>query len=226
MNDKKQQVMNDKRQQAAEQLIELGHYLLDHQLAWGNSGNMSLRLDESTMMITATGTYMGNLQEDDFAIVNISTGQWLGERKPSKEIPMHAAIYKRRADANVVIHSSPFWSTLLATSNMKLQSELFVESMYYTENAATVEYCHPGSSELGQAVYEACESSEIIFLKNHGVMVYDDNVKEARMRLETLEMTSRMLVTASSAGILLTKLDALVVQDFLENSGYKPRKKR
>ncbi|WP_126427822.1 class II aldolase/adducin family protein [Brevibacillus marinus] len=206
-------------------LVDVGKYLMNRELAWGNSGNLSARIDEHRMLITASGSYMGSLTAEDLVVVEIQTGNWSGARKPSKEIPMHAAIYKKRPDVNVVLHASPFWSTLVACSGFPLRSELFIESMYYLEKIAYVDYHHPGSQALGTAVEEKAEQANIMFLKNHGVLVYDESFQEARMRLETLEMVCRMMIAARSANIELHFLDEQIVQDFLLNSGYKPVKK-
>lgn len=206
-------------------LIEIGKYVMDKNLAWGNSGNMSARVDHDSMVMTASGTYMGELTEEDIVKVNIATGHWEGEKKPSKEIPMHKAIYTVRDEANVVLHSSPFWSTLLACSDVPLYSNLFIESMYYLKDIEYVDYFHPGSDQLGEAVGEKAQKSNVIILKNHGVIVFDDSFKEAKMRLETLELTCKMIITAMSAKVNFDSLNQETVTDFLQNSGYKPKAK-
>jgi len=206
-------------------LIELGQYLMSHSLAWGNSGNLSVRVDTENFLITATGTDLGKLMYDDFVNVEIASGRWQGKVKPSKEVPMHTAIYSERSDAGAIIHASPFWSTLFACADAKVVSELFVESMYYLEKIAYVEYFHPGSNELGEAVRAKAREANIIILANHGVIVYDSDIREARMRLETLETTCRMIVTANAAELPLKRLSPSLVMDFLHNSGYKLKKK-
>lgn len=203
------------------QLVRTGKYLLDHALAWGNSGNMSARYDEEQMIMTASGTKIGELSIDDFATVTIDSGKWTGDKKPSKEIPMHRAIYMNRPDAQVILHASPFWSTMLACSDKLIESKLFVESMYYLKDIQAVEYFHPGSAELGEGVGKAAVKANVIILKNHGVIVFDDSIEEAKMRIETLEFTSKMLVMSEASNIPLKLLGEGRVKDFLENSGYK-----
>lgn len=85
---------------------------------------------------------------------------------------------------------------------------------------------HPGSEALGDAVYARAGDADVLILKNHGVLVFDESVKEALMRLETLEMTCRMLVTAKSANIRLHALPTETAAEFLNYVGYKPRKIR
>ncbi|MFB5675094.1 class II aldolase/adducin family protein [Paenibacillus terreus] len=206
-----------------QEIINVGQYMMTYGLAWGNSGNISKRIDDDTMLITGSGTYMGHLDETDLVKVTISSG-WYdgGGKRPSKEIPMHAAIYKARPDAGFVIHSSPFWTTLAACSDLQIESKLFIESMYYAERIAYVDYYHPGSRELGAAVGENAKEANVIILKNHGLIVFDTSMQEARMCLETIEMTCKMAAITKMTGLNPAVLGSDTARDFLDHSGYKP----
>lgn len=208
-----------------QQLIEAGKYLKSNRLTWGTSGNLSARIGYDRMLITASGTRLADLQEDDFVDFNLLSGTYEGKRKASKETPFHTGIYRERKDAQVVIHTSPFYTTLFACSNEKIISELFIESMYYLENIAYVDYYHPGTQELGDAIAKKALNANIIVMRNHGVVVFDDSVSEALTRLETLEMACRMILKAKESGISLNVIPEMVVRSFLEESKYKPRKK-
>lgn len=208
-----------------EVLIDTGENLVDNQLAWGTSGNLSLGINDVLMLITGSGTKLSNLKHDDFVLFDVSTGEKKGERKASKETPMHSGIYKNRKDAKAILHSSPFYTTLFSCSDeISVISELFIETMYYLENVTYINYYHPGSHKLGDAVAEQTLNANIIMMKNHGVIVFDDSISEAMMRLETLEMACHMILEAKKAGVQLARIPDKVVEDFLENSLYKPRK--
>ncbi|HEX5810368.1 MAG TPA: class II aldolase/adducin family protein [Anaerolineales bacterium] len=200
-----------------------GRYMLDHDLAWGNAGNLSARLGPDRYLITASGTRLGELTEDDFAECWFD-GSVSGNRKPSKETPMHRAIYERRPEVGAVLHASPFYSTLVACADIQIPADLFIEDMYYLERVEHVGYFHAGSPELGEAVREKAQQANILFLDNHGVLVYDTSIQEALMGMQTLEMVCRMMITARSAGLELRSLPALTVSDFLERSGYRSRR--
>ncbi|HEX6289608.1 MAG TPA: class II aldolase/adducin family protein [Herpetosiphonaceae bacterium] len=207
------------------QLQEAGRYLVAHELAWGNAGNLSARTEPDRYLITASGTRLGELSRDDLVACSIAEPAPRSDGpRPSKERPMHEAIYAARPEINAVLHASPFYSTLIACSEVSLPSSWFVESMYYLERVARVRYCHPGSAELGAAVREQAHAANILLLNNHGVLVYDTSIREALMGLHTLEMTCRMWLTAQSAGVALRPLDPAVVEDFLLRAGYKPRR--
>ena len=66
--------------------------------------------------------------------------------------------------------------------------------------------------------------ANILMLENHGVLVYDPSLGEAMMGLQTLEMVCRMAITARGAGVELRSLPPSTVTDFLNNSGYRPRR--
>lgn len=209
--------------EARRELQSAGRYMLANDLAWGNAGNISARLGTDLYLITASGTRLGELQDYDFVECSFS-GPVPGGRKPSKETPMHRAIYEQRPEIGAILHASPFYSTLVACTDTQLPTDLFVEAMYYLERVERVGYCHPGSPELGEAVRSKARQANILLLDNHGVLVYDTSIQEALMGLQTLEMVCRMAISARSAGLELGPLPASKVKDFLENSGYRPRR--
>jgi 3-dehydro-4-phosphotetronate decarboxylase len=198
-------------------------YMLDNNLAWGNAGNISARLGADRYLITASGTRLGELKDDDFVECSFD-GPLPGARKPSKETPMHGAIYGQRPEIGAVLHASPFYSTLVACADIRLPADLFVENMYYLERVEHVGYFHPGSTALGEAVGAKARQANILFLDNHGILVYDTSIQEALNGLHTLEMVCRMVITARRAGLDLRSLPVSTVADFLENSGYRPRR--
>lgn len=213
-----------KKSEISKQLQAAGRYMMDNQLAWGNAGNISARTADDRFLVTSSGTYLGELDKDDFVECTFGGGRDPENRKASKEVPMHQAVYEKRSEIQAVLHASPFYSTMVACSNLAIPSEWFVEAMYYLERTERVPYHHPGSDALGKAVAEKAAKANILLLENHGVLVFDTSVKEARMALQTLEYTCRMMVQAMSAGINLRPLPGSTVHDFLDHAGYKPRR--
>lgn len=206
------------------ELQSTGKFMMEADLSWGNAGNISARIDEETYLITGSGTFLGELGKQDFAICKIGSpgGSLEEDIKPSKETPMHEAIYVNRPDIGAVLHASPFYSTLVASTKDSFSANWIVETMYYLEKIERVPYYHPGSQELGAGVFEKSKLANVLLLENHGVLVYDTNLKEARMALQTLEFACRMWITANSAGIKLHEIPHETVRDFLEKGAYKP----
>lgn len=208
-----------------EELRAAGQYMLANELAWGNAGNLSARTGADRYLITASGTRLGELEPAD--LIECTVGQEsavVGGRRPSKERPMHEAIYAARPEIRAVLHASPLHSTLFACADEAPPASWFVESMYYLERVARVPYCHPGSAELGAAVAAQARAANVLLLENHGVLVYDTSVREALMGLHTLELACRMWLIARGAGLQVRGLDPAVMDDFLSRAGYRPRR--
>jgi 3-dehydro-4-phosphotetronate decarboxylase len=206
-----------------QELQAAGRYLLANELAWGNAGNLSARISPDSLLVTASGTRLGELADDDFVECPVdAASEPTYTRKPSKEMPMHRAIYHARPEVNAILHAAPFYSTLIACAHdIDIPNDWYVENMYYQERIAHVPYRHPGSMALGEVVAAQAANANVLLLENHGVLVYDTSVSEALMGLHTLELTCRMLITAKSAGIPMKSLDRDTVSDFLQKSGYR-----
>jgi L-fuculose-phosphate aldolase len=213
------------RDVAGRQLQAAGRYLGEYNLTWGNAGNLSARTAPNRYVITASGARLAELGEADVVECALA-GQAMpaNGRKPSKEMPMHRAVYETRPEINAVLHAALFYSTLVACSAVAIPSDWFVEAMYYLERIGRVPYCHPGSEALGDAVRAQASEANILLLENHGVLVYDTTIAEALMALHTLEFTCHMIVTARSAQIQMRPIAPDSVNDFLHRSGYRPRR--
>lgn len=201
-----------------QQLCELGHYLAGRELAWGTSGNISLRVNEEYFLISASGAWLGKLTPDQIALCFLYTEGFAGAR-PSIETPMHRAIYCNRPDAQVVVHVSPLYTTLVACSDMQVPTDLNIENIFYLGRIARVPFIQPGTEQLAEAVGEVVREHETVILSNHGVITFHRSIPDVLMRVESFEMTCRLLVMARAANIPLNHLPPDVVEEL--RGGYR-----
>lgn len=205
-----------------QEIIETGRWIMEKNLTWGTSGNISVR-EGDHIYVTASGTVIGDLHEEDITVVDLE-GKVLEGKKPSKETGMHLEVYRKRPEVAAVLHASPFWTTFAACTTMEIKTDLFIESMYYDEKLLRVPYFHAGSSALAEAVSKVAEKTHVILMEHHGMLCYDQNLKECRSALEVTENVCRMNIMAQSAGIPLQELPKETVRDFLEGGYYKKRR--
>lgn len=205
-----------------QEIIETGRWIMEKNLTWGTSGNISVR-EGDHIYVTASGTVIGDLHEEDITVVDLE-GKVLEGKKPSKETGMHLEVYRKRPEVAAVLHASPFWTTFAACTTMKMKTDLFIESMYYDEKLLRVPYFHAGSSALAEAVSKVAEKTHVILMEHHGMLCYDRNLKECRSALEVTENVCRMNIMAQSAGIPLQELPKETVRDFLEGGYYRKRR--
>lgn len=205
-----------------QEIIETGRWIMEKNLTWGTSGNISVR-EGDHIYVTASGTVIGDLHEEDITVVDLE-GKVLEGKTPSKETGMHLEVYRKRPEVAAVLHASPFWTTFAACTTMEMKTDLFIESMYYDEKLLRVPYFHAGSSALAEAVSKVAEKTHVILMEHHGMLCYDRNLKECRSALEVTENVCRMNIMAQSAGIPLQELPKETVRDFLEGGYYKKRR--
>ena len=203
--------------QQKDELMIYGKALADRGLVWGQSGNISVRVDTDTFLVTAGGADLGMLLDDDIIPCRTDDDSYEGLRAPSMEVGLHRGIYRACEDAMAVIHSQPFYATTIACSDVEVRSDLLPETMVYLGQVARVPYYHAGSMELADAVAARSSDSRVLLLANHGVVCWGDSLSDAFLKTETLEFLCRIIVTARAGGMDLNYLGDEAIQDFSEH---------
>lgn len=165
-----------------------------------SSGNMSRRLDDGTMLVTGTRTWMSRLAADDVGVVGIEDGELRSGAKPSVETGFHAGVLRARPDADVVLHfQTPFATALACTDCSDVDFYVLPEIPYYIGPVATVAFHLPGSRELASAVVDELARHNMVILRNHGQVTLGRDYDEAIQRAVFFEMACAAIVRAGDA---------------------------
>ncbi len=174
----------DREKELKEEIIDTGSRLYLMRLVVGKAGNLSARLDEVNILVTATGAQLGDLKAQDIIKVNL-TDELAHKNKPvTTEFPLHSLIHKNFS-RKVVIHCHP----ALLNGYFAVYSDikaLTFESKLYLGNIPVVEQDTPAVTKP-ELVIEALKLNNLVVLKNHGVVCIGDNFKGALNLIETLE---------------------------------------
>lgn len=182
-------------EKACAELSEYGRLCVERRLVVGSAGNISLRLTDGEFIISRRGARLDRLTPRDFVRCTLHDEMWIGEAQPSTETPMHRAIYRVRPEAHAVLHSSAFYTTLVACSDIELRTDLVPESMAYLDRIGRVPYFHPGTAELARAAQDqALDGRNVILLENHGLLVWAGSLDEALLLSEMMEHFCQLLV--------------------------------
>lgn len=181
-----------------DEIIEIAKELFNRQLVTGSTGNISYR-ENDTVYISNSGTSFRELDEKSFSRINLTTNQIEGI--PSKEYPMHIALYKVNSKYRCIIHTHSLHTTTISCLR-NLECEL--EGLYrYTPylkmktggKINIVNYHKPGSNDLFNAFQLKVEEEvNAYLLKNHGLVVAAENVSEAFNLIEEFEQSSQILL--------------------------------
>ena len=171
-----------------QQIINVSNEIYNKGLVSGKSGNVSARFG-NVIAITPTLKSLSNLKQKDIVLVDLK-GNVLTEGKPSSEVNMHLEIYKKRSDVNAIVHTHSPYATGFAFSDKKLKRlEGFgkIKEPYLP----FIEYEKPGTDELAKSASEGLGESDVLILKNHGVICVNENLKEAMLLAVFVEETAK-----------------------------------
>lgn len=184
----------------AREIIETTALLSKKGLVVASSGNVSARVNASSFLITPTGLSYEDLVPEDLVLVGLDGRAISGNREPSKELPLHRAVYLARPDALAVIHSHSPHATALAVCRLPLPV-VVDELVFKTGGPVEVaQYAYPGSEELSRNVLAALGDRQSAFIANHGAICVGRSLQKALEVCEVVEEASRIYLLARGAG--------------------------
>ncbi len=178
-----------------EEICRLGQSLFDRGYTHGTSGNISVLLDDGSMIVTPTNASLGNLNPADLCIVD-AVGRVAAGPAPTKELPLHSALYHTRSSARAIVHLHSTHSVAASMLPGLDPADVFppLTAYYLMKVGRTVllPYFRPGDPRIAEAInaLEGCYSS--ILLANHGPVVSGLTLGEAAAAVEELEQTAKL----------------------------------
>ena len=185
--------VNESKQREA--ICRFGRSLFERGLTPGSSGNISLRLDDGGWLVTPTDSSMGFL--DPAALSKLDAeGRLISGDKPTKEIPLHAALYETRCSARAVVHLHSTHSVAVSMlPEIDPASVLPAMTPYYLMKAgktALVPYYRPGDPAVADAMKGLAGKYASVLLANHGPVVAGASLEAAVYAMEELEETAKL----------------------------------
>ena len=184
-------------------------------LVAGAEGNVSVRLSDGSILITATGVdkatieprqvlrcHINGTQCDDVSPLSRAPNVPLrdGPLRPSSEVQMHICIYAARPDVMAVVHAHPPVATGFAAAHRGIPANVLPELPVVIGPVALVPYGRPGSPALPDAMRAFVADHEVFLLANHGVTTVGRSLVDATMRMEGVEQAARILLSAELLG--------------------------
>ena len=186
---------------ARREIVEYGKLLYQKGLTIGTAGNISLRGEGRTMLITPTNTCKGMLEEGRLVLIDLDDGKVLDGGKPSIETPFHMALYRARPEINAVIHTHPVYCTAMAVKGIRIQPGLTPEGLLVLgRKVPMVPYATPGTDNLARVLSETAGDATAFLLEKHGAIAVGKDMTEAFHRMETLEFMARLQFNLHALG--------------------------
>ncbi|MBP2170287.1 ribulose-5-phosphate 4-epimerase/fuculose-1-phosphate aldolase [Erwinia toletana] len=185
-------------QQAREEMVKLGASFFQRGYATGSAGNLSMLLEDGSLLATPTGSCLGELTADTLSKVTLD-GEWVSGDKPSKEISFHRAIYLNKPQCKAIVHLHSLYLTALSCLE-GLDSKNCIKPftpyvVMRVGDVPVVPYYRPGDDRLGEDLAKLAPYYNAFLLANHGPVVVGKSLREAADNTEELEETARLIFT-------------------------------
>ncbi|MCX7321840.1 MAG: aldolase [Hyphomicrobiales bacterium] len=176
-------------------ICRLGRSLFDRGLTPGSSGNISVRCDDGGWLVTPTNASLGWLDPAKLSRLD-SSGRLISGDKPTKEVPLHTAIYDTRSSAGAVVHLHSTHAVAISMlPDIDPRAALPPMTPYYVMKCgatAVLPYYRPGDPAVADAIKGLAGKYASVLLANHGPVVAGDNLEAAVYAMEELEETARL----------------------------------
>ena len=165
------------------EIIDIGKLLWDKDFVAATSGNVSLKLDKNNILMTSHNCCLGRLCEDEIITIDLE-GNTKDRKEPTAEKPLHLAIHKNFSQPAVIHVHPPFTNGYFAVRD-NLDCLTF-ESRLLLGDVPCVKQNTPAVTNL-DSVIQALQNSNIVVLKNHGVVAIGESLGEAFFLIQLLE---------------------------------------
>ena len=163
-----------------------------------SSGNLSVRSGDG-MLISPTGATAESISVDT-VVETTFDGRWRGERRPSSEWRMHAAIYAMHDAAQAVVHTHSDYCVAVASHLRPLPGFHYLVGVFGGSDVPCVPYSTFGTQSLADDVAEALTDRTACLLGNHGMISRGSTLKRAVDHAHRLEIMCRQYVLARQMG--------------------------
>lgn len=211
----------NRQRQLRESVVSVAREMSARGLGVGTSGNVSARAGGG-MLVTPSAVPYASMEAGDVVLVDLDGRILDGERKPTTEWPMHAAIYRARPDVDAVLHTHATFCTTLATLRMGIPPFHYMVAVAGGDSIRCAPYATFGSPELAELAVQALRDRRACLLAHHGMVALGSSpgaALELAAEVETLaELYWRALQVAEPV-----HLTADEMADALEQFGkYRP----
>jgi L-fuculose-phosphate aldolase len=160
-------------------------------LVVGTVGNVSAR-DGATLLITPTRAPYDRMRRRDLARVDVASGEPARGAVPSRELPLHLAVYRARPDVGAVVHTHSIAATAWSFLDEPLGPELEDLAYHAIDPVRTAAAAAPGSAELASGAVAALGSGSAVLLGRHGLLAVGDTPERALLVARVLERQAQI----------------------------------
>jgi len=187
-------------QELRQSICDIGRHLWTKGYVAANDGNISVLLDDGTMLTTPTRVSKGFMTPVMLIRVDMAGNVISGHLKPSSEVAMHIKVYENRPDVRAVVHAHPPTATGFAVAGLPLNQPSTPEIVLRLGEIPVAPYATPCTDELALSIVDLLENHDGMLLENHGVLAVGVDLTDAYFKMETIELAAQVSLAARLLG--------------------------
>jgi L-ribulose-5-phosphate 4-epimerase len=188
--------------EACQQILDTVHQLVSINLIRLSAGNISVRLEDGTIVITPSSIGYDRLMAEDMVLIDLHNQKLSGSYQPSSEKALHTAIYRSKPEVNAVVHTHSMYATAFSSVNMELPV-ISIEVMSAGGPIPVAAYRCPGTDAVGEVVVEQFRQRpglKGVMMKNHGLVTFGPTLEKAYQTAYEIETGAQIYHLALQTG--------------------------
>ncbi|MGG5370638.1 class II aldolase/adducin family protein [Enterococcus sp. AZ196] len=181
-----------------------------------SGGNVSMRVDQETILVTPSGMMYEEMVLEDVLVMTLEGKIIEGARRPSVDTIAIRYIFQHLPTVNAVIHTHQPYATGIGLVTDRIDCDVTTLANTAKGPVNVAPYSSAASIDMGYAVADHIGDQLAVVLKNHGVVTVGKNLKEALYAAVYLEEAAKTLFVAHSYGGEIAKLSDEQIQTAVE----------
>jgi L-fuculose-phosphate aldolase len=174
-------------------LVEICHKVYEKGFVAAYDGNISMRTEHGTVLITRSGICKGDVADKDIVEIDLDGKVISGKSKISTEHKIHLYAYNKRTDVNAVVHCHPVFATVFALTGESLSDHYLPEVLLTIGKVPICKYATPSTDEVPKSLEPYINYSWAMLLQNHGAVAVGKTLDDAYFKMEKLEHAAKII---------------------------------
>lgn len=178
--------------EARREVAAYGRKVWFRRLTSGSSGNISVRLDDGSFLITPSGASLESVTAAGLVRLGETGVADDARARPTSELPLHLAAYRARPDIACVIHTHPTFSVVWSRRGTIFPRDT-VGAMESLGACAWTPYAKNGSEELARlCAGEFARGADVVMMERHGLCAVGASLEQAFVQTDLAEEAARI----------------------------------
>ena len=191
----------DDKAALAQQICDVMRLMYEHEFVVANDGNVSARLPNGNILITASGVLKGYMTPDQIIECD-AEGRTLDGRRVTTEVKMHVAAYRARPDIRAVVHGHPIYAVAFSLAGISLAECTIPEIIVTMGSIPTAPYATPSTYDLPESLQHFLARGDAVIMERHGVVCIGSDLIDAYKKMEMVEHTAKITHAARTLGVV------------------------